>query len=150
MNLTIRRAKETDIKQLTNLLNQLFSIEEDYIFDEKKHEKGLKLLIKSENNIVLVAQYNSKVIGMLTAQTTISTVEGTITALLEDMIVDKDHRNKGIGKLLMKNIETWANQKNITRLQLLADKTNNRALEFYTKLGWQKTKMECWRSYIKK
>jgi GNAT superfamily N-acetyltransferase len=149
MNLSIRKATLADIDAMTGLLYQLFSIEEDFTFNAEKQKRGLALLINSnETAVAIVAELNGIVIGMLTAQTNISTVEGGIAAVLEDMVIDKSLRGKGIGKSLMQAMEQWAKEKGITRLQLLADKTNSPALAYYNKLGWTETKMFCLRKYI--
>ena len=144
-----RPAELSDIPAMTDLLYQLFSIEEDFIFNREKQTKGLELLIKSkETAIAFVAELDGIVIGILTAQTNISSAEGGIASVLEDMVVDKNLRGQGIGKQLMSEMENWAKLKGITRLQLMADKTNSPALAYYNKLGWKQTKMFCLRKYI--
>jgi GNAT superfamily N-acetyltransferase len=144
-----RRATIADIEAMTGLLYQLFSIEEDFTFNAENQKKGLALIIESEQSAVaLVAEHEGKVIGMLTAQTNISTAEGGIAAVLEDMVIEKSLRGKGIGKQLMQAMKQWAIEKGIKRLQLLADKTNTPALAYYNKLGWKETKMFCLRKYI--
>jgi len=149
MNPIIRKATIKDIEAMTGLLYQLFSIEEDFTFDEVKQKRGLELVVSNtESAIAFVAEIDGKVIGMLTAQTNISTAEGSISAVLEDMVIEKSFRGKGIGKKLMQAMEDWAREKGIKRLQLLADKTNSPALAFYNKLGWDQTKMFCLRKYI--
>ena len=149
MNIITREATQADIEAMTGLLYQLFSIEEDFTFNAENQKKGLALLIESKNTAVaLVAELNGNVIGMLTAQTNISTAEGGVAAVLEDMVIDKNHRGQGIGKKLMHAMEQWAQEKGIKRLQLLADKTNTPALAYYNKLGWNETKMFCLRKYI--
>jgi ribosomal protein S18 acetylase RimI-like enzyme len=147
-NLTIRKAKVSDIPMMIDLLQQLFSIEKDFVFNKDKHKDGLFLLINEiKTTRVLVAETEGFIVGMLTAQTMISTVEGTYSLILEDMVVDENWRNKGIGKKLMLSMESWAVNNGITRIQLLADKTNQPALEYYKKLGWKQTKMFCLRKY---
>jgi GNAT superfamily N-acetyltransferase len=150
MNPIIRKATLTDIEAMTGLLYQLFSIEEDFTFDETKQKQGLELLISSpQSAVAFVAELDCKVIGMLTAQTNISTAEGKKAAVLEDMVIDKNLRQQGIGKKLMQAMEQWAKELNISRLQLLADKTNTPALSYYDKLGWNTTRMICLRKYLK-
>jgi GNAT superfamily N-acetyltransferase len=82
---------------------------------------------------------------MCTAQTLISTAEGGMVALIEDMVVDPGYQGMGIGQRLMAAIEDWAGQHGATRLQLLADRHNSQALSFYEKIGWQRTELICLR-----
>jgi GNAT superfamily N-acetyltransferase len=146
--LIIRKATFADIPAMIELLRQLFSIEADFIFNSKKHEQGLALLIDSKEIAnILVACINCKVVGMLSALINISTAEGKMAITLEDMVVDECFRTKGIGTKLMSVMEQWAEKKGVTRLQLLADKTNVTAFDYYKKLGWQSTQMVCLRKF---
>jgi ribosomal protein S18 acetylase RimI-like enzyme len=147
-NVTIRKAALADIPAMVELLRQLFAIEEDFTFNAANHQKGLHLLINSHNRgIALVAEKNGLVIGMVTGQTNISTVEGTLALTLEDMVIDEMHRGKSVGTNLMNCVMEWAKIQGIPRMQLLADKTNESALAFYKKLGWKPTNLMCLRSY---
>lgn len=144
----IRRATHGDVMVMSNLLGQLFKIEKNFHSDIHKHEKGLSLLLSRwEDAVVLVAEYNQKVVGMVTAQVLISTVEGDKVALLEDLVVDEKFRKLGIGKMLIDAMEETIAKKGLKRMQLLADIQNLPAHKFYNKYGWNETPMKCWRKY---
>jgi ribosomal protein S18 acetylase RimI-like enzyme len=145
--ITIRTAKPSDIPQLVELLKELFTIEADFDFDQEKQASGLNLLLKSEKDCILVAELLSenRVLGMCTVQTLISTAEGGPVGLLEDLIVAADFRHQGIGAILLAEAVNWAECKGLKRLQLLADKSNLPALNFYQKQGWQSTQLVCLR-----
>jgi ribosomal protein S18 acetylase RimI-like enzyme len=150
MNVIIRPATMSDLDSMVILLGQLFSIEEDFTADVLKQKKGLELLLQNQNySKVLVAESDGQVVGMLTAQICISTAEGAKAGTLEDMIIDKNYRRKGIGRMLIQKMEDWAFQNNIKRLQLLCDKNNIPALEYYKNLNWLTTKLICLRKYPK-
>ena len=143
----IRKAVSSDIADLAGLLRDLFSIEEDFQFDEQKQRAGLLMLIESDCNekVLFVAEKDKRVIGMCSAQTLISTAEGGKAAMIEDMVVEKSARGNGIGRLIMDEIVSWAKENGITRLQLLADKNNIRAISFYKKNDWKDTQLICLR-----
>ncbi len=145
--ITIRTAKPSDIPELVKLLKELFTIEEDFDFDQKKQRRGLNLLLNSEKDCIIVAQLfnDGKVLGMCTVQTLISTAEGGQVGLLEDLIVAADFRHQGIGAKLLAGAVNWADRRGLTRLQLLADKNNRPALGFYEKQGWESTQLVCLR-----
>ena len=145
--ITIRTAKPSDIPELVKLLKELFTIEEDFDFDQEKQARGLNLLLDSEKNCFIVAQLfnDGKVLGMCTVQTLISTAEGGQVGLLEDLIVTADFRHQGIGAKLLAGAVSWADRRGLTRLQLLADKNNLPALGFYEKQGWESTQLVCLR-----
>ncbi len=146
-NIKIREAVSSDIPDLTGLLHDLFSIEEDFRFDEQKQKAGLLMLIESNDNekVLFVAEKDKKVVGMCSAQALISTAEGGKAAMIEDMVIEKSARGNGIGKLIMNKIVSWAKGNGITRLQLLADKNNSRAISFYRKNDWRDTQLICLR-----
>lgn len=147
VKLIIRKARLQDIPSLVELLRELFTIEEDFEFDQAKQKAGLKMFLdkESDERIILVAESIGDVIGMCSAQILISTAEGTRSAIIEDMVVKEDFRGQGVGKQLMDEIVAWAKGSGITRLQLLADKNNSRAIWFYRKNLWENTHLICLR-----
>jgi len=146
----IRQGKMEDIETLSDLLRQLFTIEEDFEFNEKKQRAGLKLMMDSDSSqrIILVAEKDGTVVGMCSAQVLISTAEGGKAALIEDMVVQQEHRGRGIGAKLLIGIGNWTEINGISRLQLLADKNNRPALEFYKQNNWKMTQLICLRKSI--
>jgi ribosomal protein S18 acetylase RimI-like enzyme len=145
--ITIRTAKPSDIPQLVGLLKELFTIEADFNFDSEKQAFGLNLLLTSDKDFILVAEllHGKKVLGMCTVQTLISTAEGGPVGLLEDLVVAADSRHQGVGAKLLTEAVNWAECQGLKRLQLLADKNNLPALNFYQKQGWQSTQLVCLR-----
>ena len=141
----IRRADRGDIESMAALLAELFSIETGFEIDSRKQKTGLETLLGSSDILVLVAETDGIVTGMCTVQTVVSTAEGGLSGLLEDMIVKDGYRGQGIGSRLLTAAEEWAIEMNIFRLQLLADKTNIPALDFYLQHGMETTNMICLR-----
>jgi len=150
MDVLIRPAKTADIPRMCGLLSELFSIESDFSPDLQKQATGLSLLLndKSDLSIVLVAEKDDEIIGMCSVQTLISTAEGGPVGLLEDLIVRKDSRGNGIGTRLLSEILGWCATKDISRLQLLRDLDNERALKFYECNGWADTRLVCMRKTL--
>jgi len=144
---TIRAARLEDIASLTGLLHLLFSIEKDFPFDETLQARGLRLLLDNPACRILVAEIDSCVVGMCSGQLTLSTAEGGAALLVEDVVIDKKWRGKGIGRALLNKIALWATEMGAHRMQLLADRNNAEALHFYEKLGWGQTQLICLRKY---
>jgi len=147
LNHTIRRAKHADIGGMIKLLRILFSIETDFAFNEETQQRGLEMMLDDcTNRCIMVAELNQQIVGMCTAQILVSTAEGGIVALVEDLVVEDACRGEGIGKELLLAIEGWAIARGASRLQLLADQNNTRALEFYKKMDWKVTELICLRA----
>jgi GNAT superfamily N-acetyltransferase len=143
----IREGTLLDIEELTGLLGELFSIEKDFEFESIRQRRGLEQILVDASGLkcILIAEERGRAIGMCSAQVLISTAEGGHSAMIEDMVIRSGYRGKGTGKRLLDAMESWAVKKGITRLQLLADKNNLPALDFYKKNNWQGTQMICLR-----
>lgn len=169
----IRPAGPSDLDSLAGLLGVLFSIEQDFRVDRERQRRGLELLLASRIARVLVAEahtlprpkerpkdqvdaqktppgqtdaalhHTGMVVGMVTGQLLISTAEGSVSLLVEDLVVAKKWRQRGIGRQLLAQLTAWGEARGAARLQLLADHTNQPALDFYENLGWQSTRMIC-------
>lgn len=148
MNAVIRLAKPEDIPALVSLLRLLFSIEKDFVFNADKQERGLRLLLANAQAAVFAAQQDGKVIGMCTGQLLISTAQGGLSALVEDVAVQPAQQGKGIGRQLVAAAEAWAVSQGASRIQLLADRNNAPALAFYQKMEFQTTAMICLRKML--
>jgi ribosomal protein S18 acetylase RimI-like enzyme len=143
---TIRKAEPSDIDQMASLLEKLFSIEEDFTFNKSVQRRGLSIMLDdNEKCCIMVAASGNQIVGMCSAQLFVSTAEGKMAALIEDMVVAKSYRRDGIGKQLLLSIERWAAKKGAKRMQLLADQNNINALKFYKKQKWTKTQLICLR-----
>jgi len=143
----IRPATRKDLDAMVLLLRQLFGIEEDFAFDAQKQKRGLELLLKSESSMILVAEQQDMVVGMGTGQLVISTAEGGLSLLIEDVTVQPAWQHQGIGSTLLQALGDWGASKGAMRMQLLADRTNSPALDFYHAAGWRKTQLICLRKY---
>lgn len=141
----IRQARATDLDDLVGLLQMLFAVEEDFDFDPVRQRRGLEMMLEHDGAVILVAEAEGRVIGMCSGQLTISTAEGGSALLVEDVVVAQNWQGKGLGTKLMKGLEQWARDRQVERLQLLADRKNQAALEFYDTLGWRSTALICLR-----
>lgn len=147
MDIIIRTARPGDIPRMSELLEELFSLESDFQPDVVKQVKGLSMLVadSSGSSLVLVAVDQDAVIGMATVQTLVSTAEGGRVGLVEDVVVDSRCRCRGVGTMLLARIIDWSRKNRFTRLQLLADRANHIAVDFYRTRGWSATSLNCMR-----
>lgn len=138
----IRDARLQDLNAMTNLLEQLFAIEEDFQFDAQKHQAAFKNILKDPHSTCKVAENNQgKVVGMCTAQWVYSTATGNKSAWMEDLIVEKNSRGQKIGEQLLKHITQWAQQQGCGRIQLVYDLNNTPAINFYQKHQFNRTQL---------
>lgn len=143
MTCHVLAATAGDVPAMSALLDQLFSIEQDFQPNGAKQMRAMHLLLeRPEHAQILVAKTDAgEVIGMVSAQLVISTAEGAPSAWIEDMVVREDARAQGVGKKLLDAMLLWAKSKGATRAQLLVDLDNAPALGYYQHLGWQSTRL---------
>ncbi len=148
--LTIRSAGQDDLETMVALLQALFAIEEDFTPDPERQRRGLIRFLDGcgKHRGILVAASGAEVIAMATIQILVSTAEGGAVGLVEDVVVHQDHRGCGVGRRLMNGVMAWAQERGLTRLQLLADRTNFNALDFYDRMGWVPTRLICLRRHM--
>lgn len=140
--MNIRNATPTDVPELSRLLDDLFSIEQDFQPNTENQERGMLLLLQHpDRGCIKVAEESGRIIGMVSAQLVISTAEGAPSAWVEDMVVCDGQRGKGVGRALLDSLTDWARAKGATRAQLLVDLDNGPALGYYQHLGWQTTRL---------
>ena len=144
MPITIRHARADDTLAMAGLLGQLFAIEADFVADGQAQVRGLSLLLGAAA-CLLVADEDGMVVGMVSVQSLISTAEGGVVGLLEDLVVAEECRGRGIGSRLLHAALDWAQAQGMTRVQLLADHNNAKALQFYAKHSFHKTQLVCLR-----
>jgi GNAT superfamily N-acetyltransferase len=146
--LNIRLAASADIDAMVELIGGLYTLEPDNVFDADKARRGLRLLLGAPDAAaVWVADRQGAVVGMCSAQLGISTVEGGPVAWVEDVVVAPALRGQGIGRRLLEAVAAWATRRGLSRLQLLADRDNDAARAFYTRLDWRATRLVCLRHY---
>lgn len=138
-----RGAEPRDVPRLVALIGELFAIETEFTADPARQEKGVRALLASSGAHILAAEVDSGIVGMCTVQLTVSTAEGGPSGLIEDVVVDRAWRGKGIGRALLDEAEAWARAQGASRVQLLADQRNGPALDFYAGRGWTLTPMVC-------
>jgi len=148
--MSIRNAAPADVPELSCLLEDLFSIEQDFQPNTENQERGMLLLLQyPDRGCIKVAEDGGRIVGMVSAQLVISTAEGAPSAWVEDMVVRDEYRGKGVGRALLDSLLEWAKSKGATRAQLLVDLDNEPALGYYQHLGWQTTRLGARRVLLK-
>lgn len=138
----IEIAKTSDIPALVELLTALFEQEVEFKPDEEAQKRGLALIINNPDiGLILVAKQQGTAIAMVNLLFTISTALGGRVAMLEDMIVSRSARGKGIGAQLMQSAITHTHNAGCKRITLLTDGSNENAQQFYTKQGFIRSTM---------
>ena len=121
----IRDIQFNDIDEVWKLLNQL-SLEE-----VKKDDKIT--IWNNFNGIGIVVEYKGKIIGYGSIVLE-SKIRGRKSAQIEDLVIDENYREKGIGQLLVNELCKRANSLNAYRISLFCKKE---LITFYEKNGFK-------------
>ncbi|MDR3393971.1 MAG: GNAT family N-acetyltransferase [Parasulfuritortus sp.] len=142
MNIVVDFATAMDLESMADLLAELFELESDFSPDRAKQMRGLRLVLDNPNaGRLFVLRIDGQVAGMANALITVSTAEGCRVVLLEDVIVQARYRRMGHGRRLVEHVRDWAATEGMTRITLLADRDNRRALDFYAGLDFRESAM---------
>lgn len=138
----IRLATEVDCDQALHLLNQLGEIVNELVsFDPdnvRAHEKGrINYLeaMKRKDRKVFVVEENNTLIGVATFFILHDFITGKPFAHLDDFVVDKSQRGKGVGTRLLEYIKTYAKDHGIHTIELTSSLPLTRAHKFYENRG---------------
>jgi GNAT superfamily N-acetyltransferase len=138
----IEQATLEDLPQLTDLLFDLFTQEADFAPNRIKQMRGLRLILEQPNRgRIFVLRQNGTILGMINLLFTISTAEGGFVILLEDVVVHRDHRGKGVGDKLLKRAIEYARKKDFQRITLLTDRLNADGQRFFKAHGFNESHM---------
>tara|TARA_B100000378_G_C17985964_1_gene392150 strand:- start:2 stop:472 length:471 start_codon:yes stop_codon:yes gene_type:complete len=135
MDITIRKAKKEDMSRVHELIMELAVYEklpqevEVNPSDLVNDGFGEKPLFHC-----FVAEVNSTVEGMAILYNRYSTWKGK-TVHLEDLIVTKNMRNKGIGALLLDKVILFGKEMSVKRISWEVIDWNKKAIKFYERKG---------------
>jgi GNAT superfamily N-acetyltransferase len=142
----IEQARLDDLSPLADLLAILFAQEADFRPHCEKQLHGLRLIVESpDRGVIFVAREGDKIVGMVSLLFTVSTAEGAPACWLEDMVVQPEQRNHGLGSQLLEHAIGYARSHGYARITLLTDQTNASAARFYERHGFRPSAMKPFR-----
>jgi ribosomal protein S18 acetylase RimI-like enzyme len=124
--ISIKSFSKKDYKKVKEILQEADSF--DKYWDSEKNILGR---IKIDNDSVLIAIENNKIIG------TISTnLFGPQVATIYRLVVKKEFRNKGIATLLIKHVESILKSKGVIEIGMYVNANKKELQEFYKKRNY--------------
>ncbi len=152
MVITIREYEEKDKEKLVFFMDQL----QDYLIAidplhrmrrgknyGKVYTTSLLSKIRSEQGIIFFAEENHLLIGVIVGviekQEKDNLLEciPTKTGRVQELFVDQQYRSKGVGKLLIKNMEDYFKKKKCTIIKVEVFAPNAKAQQFYGHFGFE-------------
>lgn len=134
-NLTIRTASKKDALLIVRFIKKLAKYEKLLNKVKVNKSKIEKSIFTNKEAEVLIAEFNNKPVGFALFFKTYSTFLGQANMHLEDIFVDEEMRNKGIGKEMFRVLSKIALRRNYERFEWNCLTWNKPSLEFYKKIG---------------
>lgn len=147
-NVTIRRANASDIPGIQRLYRQLDKHHADLLPDvfqpldgDARADEVLRKWIERDDADCLLAEVDGRVVGFLNAQKSnhpsFPMFRPHAFAMIENAVVDKKHRGRGIGRTLFDAAMAWAKEHGLRYVQTTVWYDNAAAREFYVAQGFR-------------
>lgn len=135
----IRYAKATDTNDIIELLQQL-----DRPSPRDRYQKRkFRVIINYYTNVtkrehsILLATIGSKIIGLVSFVLLERLNQPLMEFWIPELVVSKEYRNQGTGKLLIQKCESIAKRKKCYRIRLVSRNDRIDSHNFYKKIGFQ-------------
>lgn len=140
--MTIREATIDDNAGICRLLFLLFEQESEFRSDFETQSRGVdELLSNPQMGRFFVMEDSGLIVGAVSILFLVSTALGGKVAMLEDLILAKNWRGKGLGAQLLDFGIRAAIQHECKRITVLTDKDNLAAQSLYKKMGFKYSSM---------
>ena len=106
---------------------------------ERLMRRFLVDLTTSSHAFLFVAEYDGRSVGFVSGELRESspTFRPKTWASVDDVFVEPDYRNRGMGRALLKSVEAWARERGVSGVSLQVAAANARARKFYEDLGFR-------------
>lgn len=122
-------ANESDVKELARLYRQL---SENYSGDKGK----ILAALKHRATNIYMASEEGRILGTATVSFRAVPSFGLV-AHVDDVVVDKDCRYRGVGQMLMDHIEKRARRRGCEGIELTSRQSRPAANRLYRRLGYR-------------
>ncbi len=140
----IREAKESDLSMIEKLVKELIKSLEN---KEGKGGKGginhtnisrnFQDLLKDTHSYILVAELNETIVGFISFSIRKTLLHVAPSGLIDELIVNKNHRHKGIGKRLIYAAIEKCKHLGCCEVEVSTETTNDNARKFYKRCGFK-------------
>ena len=106
-------------------------------------KKDLEAIVNSSNTLLFIAEENNEILGTMTL--VLNKIPTGDKVWIEDVVVDKSTRGKGVGKALIETAIEYATKNNIKKINLTSSPDKVIANKLYQKLGFVKRETNVYR-----
>ena len=111
-------------------------------------EEDFELILNDTSTILFAIIEKEKMIGFMNIQCFYSVWSHGKVFFLDDFFIEENFRGKGYGEKALKDLQEYAKKIGIKRIQLMAENTNPRAIEFYRKHKFNEQEIHLFLKYL--
>src|SRR3712207_2148003 len=106
---------------------------------ERVMRRFLTDLAGSNHSFLFVAEYAGTTVGFISGELREGspTFQARAWASVDDVFVEPDHRNLGVGRALLESVKGWAKERGADGVSLQVAAANERGRKFYAELGFR-------------
>jgi GNAT superfamily N-acetyltransferase len=134
VSLTIRDARPGDAPALAPLLDQL-----GYPAAPEAVRRRIEVLAASDADRLVVAELDGRIVGLAAIHVSLALEYDEPAAKLSAIVVDREHRRRGIGEALVAAMEAEARTHGCGLIFLTTAERRGGAHAFYRRIGWEET-----------
>lgn len=143
VKVTLREPLESDAKEIIDFYNEVggetnfLSFEKgEYKVSLKEQENTINYVNDSINNTMILALYNSKIIGIGSIVSNQKKKGKHVGSL--GIAIKEEYCNMGLGRIIMEYLIDWCKENKITtKINLSVREDNPRAIALYKKCGFE-------------
>lgn len=132
----IRTVLEKDAREVSQLSGQL-----GYPTDIPETIENIKRISSDKNQIAFVAELDGIIVGWIQFQKRTLLISAPFAEIV-GLVVDSNHRNKGIGRSLIQEGIRWAKQENIHKIRVRSNIVRDESHGFYKAIGFREVKTQ--------
>jgi predicted N-acetyltransferase YhbS len=140
MTALLRPATKADGKAVAALLGEL-----GYPATETEASARLRGMRESRASCVLVAQADSEVVGLITAELVPYFPNGSTICRITALVVAAQHRGRGIGEALVDGAAAFAREHHCAGIEITSAEHRADAHRFYQRLGFARMSLRFFR-----
>jgi ribosomal protein S18 acetylase RimI-like enzyme len=141
IRIKLRRAKPTDTRNIMELMSELDRPLPKDSYDNKRFQKLINSYIQTkphnDSKGIILAKSGQKVIGLVSYVLLVRLNQRLAEFWIPELVVSKEYRRQGIGKLLINRCKVIAKRMKCYRIRLESRNDRIDSHSFYRNIGFQ-------------
>jgi GNAT superfamily N-acetyltransferase len=137
-DILIRRAKESDLRAIEKLLEDLINAMDDTEgIDTGTALENCERLLNDAGSHFLVAAREGTPVGFINFTVRQTILHQGPSALIDELVVAEEYRGKGVGRQLVQAAIEKCRRLGCSEVEVSTEKTNLKARKFYKQYGFE-------------